>query len=385
MVLDRNEFGHEDLDALVHEHGGVRVSIYLATDRTGQDTPQDVIRLKNLLKSTEQDALARGLRSAQLADLLKPASDLLTDTLWWQGAQDGLAIFLGETDAWRYRLSHAFAEHAVVNDRFHIEPLLPMLTSDGRFYVLALSQKHVRLLSCNRHECREVEVPNMPASVDETLKYDEFEPQVRYHSGTPTNIGAAMFYGQGSTSDFAKKEAQQFFRSVDAAVTGALKTENAPLVLAGLPHEMPLYREVSRYPHLAEQALTTGTQLLSDDELQRRAWNVIAPAIDAKRRAALDKLLAAEVTGHTSRELPDIVVAAVFARIDTLFVATGVHVWGTFDPERAKVEPHAEKQPGDQDLLDVAAAHALLSRATVYSVPAEEMPDGAPAAALLRY
>lgn len=385
MILDRDEFRHEDLDALVRAHGGVRVSIYLATDRTGQATAEDVIRLKNLLRSAEEDLLAQGMRAAEATALLKPAADLVTDTLWWQGAQDGLAIFLGETDASRYRLPHAFAEHAIVSDRFHIEPLLPILTGDGHFYVLAFSQKHVRLLGCTQHACHEVEVPNMPASVEETLKYDEFEPQVRYHSGTPTNVGAAMFYGQGSTSDFAKKEAQQFFRSVDAAVTGALKTENAPLVLAGLPYELPLFREVSRYPHLAEQAVAVGTQLLSDDELQRRAWQVVAPAIDAKRAAALDKLLAADGAGHTSRELPDIVEAAVFGRIDTLFVATGVHLWGAFDPESAAVELHTEKRPGDQDLLDVAAAYALLSRATVYSVPAEEMPEGAPAAALLRY
>jgi hypothetical protein len=39
----------------------------------------------------------------------------------------------------------------VVTDRFHIKPLLPLLSGDGRFYVLALSQSEVRLLQGTRY------------------------------------------------------------------------------------------------------------------------------------------------------------------------------------------------------------------------------------------
>ncbi|RPJ11944.1 MAG: hypothetical protein EHM37_10145 [Deltaproteobacteria bacterium] len=40
----------------------------------------------------------------------------------------------------------AFKELAVVSHRFHVKPLLPVLTSDGTFYILALSQNQLRLL-----------------------------------------------------------------------------------------------------------------------------------------------------------------------------------------------------------------------------------------------
>jgi len=42
----------------------------------------------------------------------------------------------------------------VVSDRFHLKPLLPLLTGDGRFYILALSQNQVRLLQGTRYSVR---------------------------------------------------------------------------------------------------------------------------------------------------------------------------------------------------------------------------------------
>jgi len=46
---------------------------------------------------------------------------------------------------------------------------------------------------------------------------------------------------------------------------------------------------------------------------------------------------------------------------------------------------HETEEPGDEDLLDVAAIQTVLNSGTVYAVKAEEVPGGGPAAALFRY
>jgi hypothetical protein len=46
---------------------------------------------------------------------------------------------------------------------------------------------------------------------------------------------------------------------------------------------------------------------------------------------------------------------------------------------------HAERQPGDDDLLDLAVARAWRTGARVQAVAPDELPDGGEAAALLRY
>jgi hypothetical protein len=45
-----------------------------------------------------------------------------------------------------YRLPFPFQEFVVVTERFHVKPLLPLLSGDGQFYLLALSQNGVRVL-----------------------------------------------------------------------------------------------------------------------------------------------------------------------------------------------------------------------------------------------
>ena len=46
---------------------------------------------------------------------------------------------------------------------------------------------------------------------------------------------------------------------------------------------------------------------------------------------------------------------------------------------------HDQRQPGDEDLLDRAAVHTLLTAGTIFAVPPQQVPGPGPAAALLRY
>jgi hypothetical protein len=49
------------------------------------------------------------------------------------------------------------------------------------------------------------------------------------------------------------------------------------------------------------------------------------------------------------------------------------------------VEPHDEPQPGDEDLLDLTAAHTIINSGKVHVVAPEEIPGSGPLAAVLRY
>ncbi len=78
-------------------------------------------------------------------------------------------------------------------------------------------------------------------------------------------------------------------------------------------------------------------------------------------------------------------MAAYHGRVDKLFVAVGVQVWGTADPESGEVYAHESMEPGDEDLLDVAATRTLVNDGDVYAVEPERIPNGAPLAATFRY
>ena len=67
----------------------------------------------------------------------------------------------------------------MVDDRFHVSPLLPLIAGDGHFFVLALSQNQIRLLEGTRDRVEEVELPGVPLGVRDALQGEEVQSRDR--------------------------------------------------------------------------------------------------------------------------------------------------------------------------------------------------------------
>lgn len=376
----------EELEKLIEGCGGPCVSIFLPTHRAGTETQQDPIRLKNLLEEAREDLLAKELRSTEADRILEPARELLADEVFWRYQSDGLAVFLSWDDFRYYRLPLHFEELTVVASRYHVKPVLPLLTGDGQFYVLALSQNEVRLLRATRYSVSEVELRDVPESLADVLKHDAPEKQLQFHTGTSGGRGgrAAVFHGHEAvdTKDYINL---RYFRQVDQGVREVLKGSRALLVLAGVEYLLPIYREVSTYPHLVEEGVTGNPEGLSEEEVHRQAWAIVRPHFLEARREAVARYEQLAGTGRTSNDLREIVPAAYYGRVDVLFAAAGSRQWGVFDPGTGEAELHEEAEFGDGDLLDFAAVQTLLTKGTVYVLDPEDVPGGAVTASVFRY
>src|SRR5690606_9205660 len=104
----------------------------------------------NLLRSAEEALEERGLRKPEIDALLERARARVTDELFWHHQKDGLAVLIRGDETIELKLPITVEEICVVNHRFYLAPLLRALSGDGRFYILALSQDDVRLLSATR-------------------------------------------------------------------------------------------------------------------------------------------------------------------------------------------------------------------------------------------
>ena len=140
-VLTRN-----NLKLLMEIHQGPCVSVFMPMHRSGPETQQDLIRFKNLIREAEERLMARGISAPEAKKLLEPGLTLLQGDFFHQPQGDGLAMFLSVEMFRTYLLPFVFKELVIVTDRFHIRPLLPLFSGDGRYYILALSQNKVRLL-----------------------------------------------------------------------------------------------------------------------------------------------------------------------------------------------------------------------------------------------
>lgn len=380
-------FSIDELATLATAAKDICVSIFLPTERRGVETQQNPIRFKNLLREAEEKLLATGMRGQDAKDLLKPIQEL-DEYEFWQHQSDGLAIFISGNVFSYYCVPLNFSELVVVNDRFHLKPLLPLLTGDGQFYVLALSQNQVRLFQGSRYSVNEMDLENVPQSIAEALKYDDPEKSLQFHTGTSPGGGgdrAAVFHGQGAGNDEQKDNLLRYFRKVNDGLQELLKNQQFPLVVAGVDYLLPIYKQANTYPHLMDEGITGNPEELQAEELQQQAWNIVQPYFDQAQHEAVERYQAMAGTGQTASNIPEAVSAAYYQRVDSLFVPVGQQKWGQFDPETGRVEVHPQPETGDEDLMDLAAVYTLLNGGTVYAVEPEQIPGEAPLAAVLRY
>lgn len=377
----------KEIQELIDAHGNWCVSLYVPTHRSLPEARQDPIRFKNVLRDAEADLESRGLRSPDIAELLKPAEELLADPLFWRYQSDGLAAFLSRDRFRSYRLPNTFPELTVVSDHFHIKPLLPLLGSEDRFYVLALSQKEVRLIEGTRYGASEVKLDDVAGSLAEILSGYDFEEQLQFHTRAQAAGGAraAVFHGQGGRADDLKPKVTEFLRQIDEGVRDYLKNGKTPLVLAGVESLFPLYRDVNTYSGLQEEGITGNPEALSSEDLRRRAWELLEPQFNRARTVASDRYHARAGTGLASSDLKEVVAAAHDGRVESLFVALGVQIWGRFDDQNRSVAVNEEPESQDRDLLDLCAVHTFLNQGSVYVVDPKEVPGGNHLAAVFRY
>lgn len=383
-----NTFTLEDLRTLLECQGGPCISIYLPTHTKGGDTQQDPIRLKNLLKTAEERLMQREMRTVSAKELLAPAQDLISDTRFWSHQSNGLAIFISEGQFILHSVPLAFDELVVVSERYHVKPLLQLLTGDGRFYVLALSQNQVRLLEGTKFSVIEMELDDVPASKQEALGYDEFEKQIKWHGQKPPSPAgkqSGIFHGHGEGVDDSKDQILLFFRAVDKGLRDKVHCDGNPMILAAVDYLVPIYRDANTCPKLLDEWISGNPEGLSVEQIHQQAWKIIEPHFTLAQKQAVDRYYSLAGTGKTSPHLDTVVRAAYSGRVDTLFVPVGVQRWGKINPDDFSSEPHDEQMPGDEDLLDAAAIQTILNGGTVYAVQPDQVPDNRYIAAILRY
>jgi hypothetical protein len=377
----------DDLQRLMQVRDQWCISVFMPTHPDTAQMEQDQIRFKNLIRQTEKSMVAMDLPAKSLDPVLQQCRQLLQDISFWRYTADGLALFLSAEHFQTYRLPLKFEELVVAANRFHVKPLLPLFSSDGRFHILALSQKQVRMLQCSRYRAMELDLPELSGGLKEVLKYDDSGKELQFHTETPGTDGRrpALFHGHGVGVDDAKDEIVQYFRQVDTVTWKILQNETAPLVLAGVDYLLPLYRSVASYGNLVDGGIPGNPDGLSIQALHAKAVEIVQSYFTKNQEDATARLQQYAGTGLASDDLRQIVPAAFQGRVDVLFVATGQQSWGTIDPDGTQVKLEKNASAGSEDLLNVIAVETLMHGGQVYAVQPNQVPLTGPAAALFRF
>jgi len=378
----------DDLRKLISHRGLPAISIYMPAIHAGMETRQNHIRFKNLIHEAEQNLSLRGFAQSGIREILTPGYRILNDPFFWLHQSDGLAVFISPGFSSYYRLPVPFREKAVVGPSFHVKPLVSFLSEEGRYFLLVLSQKSIRLFEGSHYGLSQIKLHNVPPNLSEALAYDAVERSLQLHSPVGLREGSAVHapvYHSHDGLDDVKEQLFRFFRMVDRGVHTALKEERAPMLLAGVEYILPIYREANTYLHLLDEKLTGNFDRMNPEELHQCAWPALQPFFSQGREDAVDQYRQYSATPRALKDLRRIVPAAYNARVESLFIAAGSELWGAFRAESGTVELHSTPSTESEDLVDFSAVHTLLNRGSVFVLDPERMPDDSAMAAVLRF
>ena len=387
-------FNRQRLRALAQTEADPCISMFMPTVRFESEHEQNPIRYKNLLKKARQHLQERGVQDDRIGEILQPVEERLDDSAFWRSLSDGLAVFVTPSGASFYRLPINFEELVVVNDHFHLTPLFPLIASNNRYYVLALSQNHVRLYQGTHYAISEIESTDIPSSITEALAFDDPERNLQEHTSTRAGRRRdAAFHGHGSDQDDAAArphaDLKRFFDQIDKGVRETLEEEAAPLVLAGVQYYLPLYRQANKYASLVEDQIAAGNpEHLEPKELHAKTWEIVEPIFQEAQHQSMENFHQEYGNGNglASDDFNEIVPASAFSRVHDLFVPIGEHRWGHYNEEANTVEVHDGQKAGDADLLNFATVQTYLNGGTVHALKPENMPaKGQLLAATFRY
>lgn len=387
-AFTREELDRElDLRLLTdRSQDGPCVSIFLPTPPA--QIRQHPIRLRNLLRQAEVELAAGGLSERDVERLLKPCHGLHRDLGFWQNTGRGLALYISHHLFRAARLPIPVEELVVIADRFHIKPVLPVLTDRSRFFLLALSRKNLRLFRGDRFHLDPVELKGVPTCADDIPVIRERERHLQFHTGAQPAAGrgrAAVFHGHGEGKDDAAEELADYFHFVEPRLRPHLGDEAIPLVVAGLDQAQAVYREINRYPYLLEERLSVNPDPLDAAALHEKAWPLVEPLFTRKRQEAAEQYGILAGRGRASDDPEEVVPAAATGRVETLFVRRDERLWGHYEACSHRVVALEGREPGSEDLLDRAVVETLSHGGAVYVAEADEMPTGGPMAAIFRY
>lgn len=378
-----------DYPLLAAEHTPPCISIYASNTAGAESAAQQLPRLKELLHTA-----APAVNSSSIS--IEEAESLLTSN--WRTLQAGqplhlsaagVAVFMSRNFFAFSHLPAPMADRVAVGSEFFIRPLLPLIPDRDRFYILTLSQKHAKLYEGSRRGIQERTLWDTPDSLHEDFEGYSFGFERQYEMHTAASAQSvreglqksAVFHGPSLRQ---KDRIAHYFHDVDKGVVNALKGQEGPLILAAVDYLIPIYKTENKYPHLLDHALIGSPDRLTPNQLYAAGWKIFEEELAKGADRAFAVYTQHANTPLTSSNLRDTLSAAHRGLVRFLFIPSAGERWGTIVPPDT-VHVHDAQEPGDSELLNLAAILTLRHGGHVYVVPQAQLPEGADIAAVFRY
>jgi hypothetical protein len=363
----------EDLERLCALSGPC-ITILLPAYRPGAASTPDAVPLKHLLRTaSELPAVQKmGRDAVALLDLLRE----LADTPEIESGGKGLALFsapaftAGYRNGWRVEPKLAIGRHPF------IRPLLAEAFGPSKVFALGVSRKHLRVFHCRHWTGEECELPaGVPKSLEEAGEFDQPDHDLanRSASGTSTGSRFAVRFGTLSDRESAPEYLHHYFALVDRGLHPVVK--GTPVFLMGVAEELAAFRKAARHVNILETEAVGSVDFVTAEEAARKAREAALAWYRRRGESVLREFREMTNRGRAASGVSQILAATEHGRVHQLLLA-----------EDAEIPAKQRKGLLDgEDVLNAIAVGTIRKGGEVFTLPAQEMGDVTPVAAILRY
>ena len=381
-----------EFKALAQVKGETCVSLYLPTSPLGDNAKFNRTAFKDIAKEAlsqlkeagadkkkiavfegQFEHLAGAEHDVQDEDKIRKLQRAKPNPIesFWHCQGNGLAVLATVGKIRMFRLPDRPKPLAEVADRFHLTPLIRVMTSPHDVFVLALAEESVRLVHAFVNFPPErLQVPDLPSNAEEATRRPSFH--VRAPRRRLQNLeGEKVLW-------------HQYVKKVEHAISSVLAGRNAPLVLAAEEPLASMFRSVNTHPRLADEMIEGNPGLTTDAELEDAAIPILDRLYSRELKAVIalyDELKPRRATTDVSYAAH----AATAGAVEQLLVDLDAVIPGLVSDIDGSVTYSASDDAETYSVVDEVARRALYTGAKVMGARKDELPDRAPLTAILRY
>jgi hypothetical protein len=359
-----NQLRRDVLEQLLAPTPPPCISIYMPASPAFPGELEDDPRFDNLVREAESKlrSLYTPLQASQLIDRCRGE---VGQRAFWAQCGLGLAVFCSPQLSMTVCLPQPVSQAVIIADSFHIKPLIPMLQTMGRFQVLCLTRKDVRLLEGNRYEMSEAPLKNVPRTI-----YEAYEREAHLQTAPAKSASANGLQNQPGQPPTGAMSVERWFQTVDKSVwENHSRHDRLPLILCSVEENHDLFHRVSENQYLQPGGIKLDPDHVQMNRIREEAWKLIEPAYQELTRKAIDNFQTARAH-HAGDDDPSTVAkSAAEGRVSLLLLEADRNRGGRLDA----------------DLLDETVETVLKRGGQVMVIPPELMPTQTGLAAVYRY
>ncbi len=382
------QLNSQTLHKLANADGKFFLSLLAPMQRAGREVRQNEIRWKNVLKEARQLLLDREISSDEIDSLLQPATEKLVDDLYWQHQLDGLAFYVSEDEYVEIPISASLQQQVVVANRFHLRPLLPHANRLTRCYVLATSSNRVRLLEVNGDSIEDLQPEMLPENLRDALNIDEYVSALQFHS---TSIGsgkgkqAVAFHGHGGSDPDVKKQDEilQFFHRLNDSLSQFFRSEDVPLMFAGVDFLFPIFRKACHYRNLLDEHVSGNLDNATPKMILQLARPVLESLVAAENEIVISKFQQKSHSEWASDDPETIFSAAKMGQVETLILSDEYAEQGVVSDDDT-LQITAAESVDSYDVGNLILIEVLRNGGSAVQISSDQMPSQTGVSAVFR-